>query len=208
MCPDPQLISTYVDEELPSPWKEKMEKHLAGCPVCKDRYANLKRVRQLFKKNTHERRVYVERALEDRDNADSAFAEHFDEYEYMEKARNRVWANLQSRGRRFSARPNLWRRGIPIPLAAAAAVFVALITFFFVNGTVKRAGSFDFSNNFFIAAEDEIHVHPATDMDSVLQYLETGSNDLIFIQLPETGNFSRTGDPAIIKAADFSPGSR
>lgn len=33
-CPDPDLFSAYFDGEVPSPWKEKIERHLASCPSC------------------------------------------------------------------------------------------------------------------------------------------------------------------------------
>ncbi len=45
-CPDPDLYSAYVDNEVPSPWKEKLEAHIASCPDCRnrtDRYLNLKK---------------------------------------------------------------------------------------------------------------------------------------------------------------------
>jgi anti-sigma factor RsiW len=34
MCPDRQILSVYLDEELPSPWKEKMEAHVSSCAEC------------------------------------------------------------------------------------------------------------------------------------------------------------------------------
>jgi hypothetical protein len=34
-CPDLDLYSAYIDGEVPSPWKEKLEAHLASCPSCK-----------------------------------------------------------------------------------------------------------------------------------------------------------------------------
>lgn len=43
-CPDHDLFSAYCDGEVPSPWKEKLERHIAGCPECKgltDRYASI-----------------------------------------------------------------------------------------------------------------------------------------------------------------------
>ena len=33
-CPDKDLYSAYVDGELESPWKEKIEAHLASCEKC------------------------------------------------------------------------------------------------------------------------------------------------------------------------------
>ncbi len=34
MCPDRDLVSAYVDGEVPSPWRERLEEHLAACPDC------------------------------------------------------------------------------------------------------------------------------------------------------------------------------
>lgn len=34
-CPDTSLYSAYVDGEVPSPWKEKIEAHLATCEQCR-----------------------------------------------------------------------------------------------------------------------------------------------------------------------------
>ena len=34
-CPDTSLYSAYVDGEVPSPWKEKLEAHLATCESCR-----------------------------------------------------------------------------------------------------------------------------------------------------------------------------
>lgn len=45
-CPDSDLYSAYADGEVPSPWKEKLEAHLASCQQCKktaERFAALHR---------------------------------------------------------------------------------------------------------------------------------------------------------------------
>ena len=34
MCPDRDLISAFVDGEVPSPWRERIEEHLASCGDC------------------------------------------------------------------------------------------------------------------------------------------------------------------------------
>ncbi len=36
-CPDSDLFSAYIDGEVPSPWKEKLEFHLSSCLECKKR---------------------------------------------------------------------------------------------------------------------------------------------------------------------------
>ena len=45
-CPDSDLYSAYIDGEVPSPWKERLEVHIASCPRCKalaERFAALHR---------------------------------------------------------------------------------------------------------------------------------------------------------------------
>ncbi len=34
MCPDEELLSSFVDAEVPSPWKERIEQHLLSCSAC------------------------------------------------------------------------------------------------------------------------------------------------------------------------------
>jgi hypothetical protein len=54
---------------------------------------------------------------------------------------------------------------------------------------------------------DLINISPANDMSGVLRYLEnTDSNDVVIIRLPESRSFQSTGEPQIIRAADYSQG--
>jgi len=39
MCPDKTLLTAYVDDEVPSPWKERIEMHLEQCAQCRERVA-------------------------------------------------------------------------------------------------------------------------------------------------------------------------
>lgn len=44
ICPDKDLYSAYLDGELLSPWKEKLEAHMEECPKCRavlDSYKNI-----------------------------------------------------------------------------------------------------------------------------------------------------------------------
>jgi anti-sigma factor RsiW len=202
MCPDPQLLSIYIDGELPSPWKEKMESHFSQCSVCREKLENLQRLHELLKKDTTEKRT-----IAGKNAAESAAAEH--ETEFIEEARTRVWQKLESR-RRFKSGVGLWRRklSIPLPAAAAAAVIIALLTALWVrDGRVKNNGFAQQTQepvNFILAAEDELPgIIPAADISGVLQYLTSDGKDVIILRLPESRNFSRTGEPAIIRAADY-----
>jgi anti-sigma factor RsiW len=213
MCPDPQLLSVYMDGELPSPWKEKMEAHLEKCSVCKSNYDNFKKLQGYFKKDHSQRRTIVERALtEDGKPAElNAAGEPADkeqplsEYEFIEKSKEKVWRNLESR--RKISHFSVWQRrlSIPLPAAAAAAIFIAILALLFANGTFdRRIPDSASKSNFILASEEEIPgLIPAADMNGVLQYLGADTSDILILKLPESRNFLRSGEPAIIRAADY-----
>ena len=216
MCPDPQLLSIYVDGELPSPWKEKMESHFSNCSACGEKLENLKRLHELLIKDTSARRTIVEKDAADAEgsNAEGADAEGADsaeqEQEFMEGAKERIWRKLESR-RRFKRSAGLWQRklSVPLPAAAAAAVIIALLAGLWLRGgQVKNSGFAQQTAqepvNFILAAEDEMPgIIPAADISGVLQYLASDGTDVIILRLPESKSFSRTGEPAIIRAADY-----
>jgi len=59
-----------------------------------------------------------------------------------------------------------------------------------------------------LAAETEFDapdIIPASNMESVLQYLGSRDNgEIIILRWPESRNFVNYGEPAIIRAADYS----
>ena len=228
LCPDRQLLSVYFDGEMPSPWKEKMESHIAGCPQCA-------------------------RQLEFYRRVSSAAAEDVSAGEAMEAAKERVWHKLEQRigiaagtggvqeeffttedccppdslefhggkeGFRtktpcssvysvvnFSVRGRaVWRRRISIPLPAVAAAIVLFIALAFV--VVLRITKSAESSGMTIASETEFDapdIVPVSDMENVLQYLSSRDNgEIIIVRLPESRNFVNYGEPAIIRAADYS----
>ena len=232
MCPDPQLLSIYMDGELPSPWKEKMEAHLAECPECKKRFDNFKQMQELFKKKTHIKRTIVERNVTvgsekesgQIDGQESAPGSSITETELLESSKERVWQKLASRQRYTHSGLvrrggnirgySIWRRkiSIPIPMAAAAAFIIVFGAMFLMrsnplnNNNVNQMAEYP---NFMFATEDEIPVLQVgmdnmQDINSILQYLDASGADVIILNLPESRNFSRSGEPAIIRAADYS----
>jgi len=194
MCPDPQLLSIYVDGELPSPWKEKMEAHLKKCPLCREKYENFKRLRELFKKDTTVKRTYVERVL-DEPTEERTYTE-----EEMKETKERIWRNMEAK-RRLKSR--IWRRRLSVPIPAAAAIIIALFTALWFRGETIFQGNPAQRAEFILAAEDEMHILPTADINGVIQYLTSDGTDIIILRLPESRNFSRTGEPAIIRAADY-----
>jgi len=116
MCPEPQLLSIYMDGELPSPWKEKMEAHLRECPECAQRYKNFRRLQEMFKKKTRQSRTYVE---SDEMLKPSTGAQSLPEQEFIESSQERVWKRIQA-GRRYRPR-SVWGYRLSIPMPAVAA---------------------------------------------------------------------------------------
>ena len=196
MCPDQQLLSVYLDGELPSPWKEKMESHLAQCPACSQRLENYKR---LFAPS-------AENALEEK--------------ALMEAAGDRIWEKLEA-GRLYShsnVRPagkprafagaGILRRRISVsmPAAAAAVVILILAAFWAGGGFVRQPNEIPAKENMLLASDEALPgIIPASDMNGVLQHLGGfDSGDILILRLPESRNFFSSGDPAIIRAADYS----
>jgi len=196
MCPDPQLLSIYMDGELPSPWKEKLESHLAECSMCREKLENLK---GLFNK-----------------------IDALEEQKLMEETKDKIWRKLQLRRQMGTIRRrsrvygnSVWQRKISVPLPAAAAA--AIVVMFMValwgrSGSVNNNGfaslPVDPSEkvNYTLAAQEEEipNIIPAADMGNVLQYLGSDRAEIIILQLPENSNFFRVGDPAMVRAADYN----
>jgi hypothetical protein len=174
---------------MDSPWKEKMEEHIAGCPDC---------ARQL--------EAYKQISLSLAQTDDKA----------LDEARQRVLQKLETTGNFSSYKtPIDWREGtssiwkrrvsIPIPAAAAAVFMLIALAFLWMRspGRLEKMGPV----NMAITAETEIlpDVIPFSGMESVLQYLGSNdSGDILILKLPESRNFASYGEPSIIKAADYS----
>jgi len=192
-CSFRQWLSIYYDGEMESPWKEKMESHIAGCADCAKQLAAYKNI-----------------------SLSLAMAEN----ELPDEAQQRVLEKLETSGRSFEKRPAwraaspVWKRRVSIPIPAAAAAVFILFAFAFLwirsPGKPERTGAV----NLAITAETELlpDVIPFSGMENVLQYLgSTDTGDILILRLPERRNFASYGEPAIIKAADYSrnvPGRR
>jgi len=220
MCPDPQILSIYLDGELPSPWKEKMEAHLAVCPKCQEKLRDYKHVQEIFRKGadspTEQKRIIVENDGSAPTSVESGIGE------LLENSKEKVWERLASRQRYNTAglvrksgnirNYSVWRKkiSIPLPLAVAAALLV-IFGAMFLPGFIgnNQINPTEFANFTISSYEENIPMIPVDmdymqDMNSVLQYLDANGADIIILQLPESRNFSRAGEPAIIRAADYS----
>ena len=200
MCPDRQVISLYFDNELPSPWKDKLEVHLESCPGCRavlDSFRGLAEVlRGDFPRG---------------------------EEPALEAAKERVWEKLsvmdfseqpKQRRREGAGIRNLMRRSITLPLPAAAAAAALVIVMFLALMGIRQAGTASSSPQQDSIAVIPDHTQmvmdvretiPMQDMNSIIQYLSSQDNsNIVIIQLPENRRFNRTGEPTLINAIDYS----
>jgi hypothetical protein len=195
VCPDRQLLSVYFDGELPSPWKEKMESHLAVCPHC---------ARQL--------EIYQNISL-------SSSAEET----ALVSAKERVWQKLEQgagdesansdvpiQPRAYPVNRAVWRRriSIPLPAVAAAVVLMAVLSFLMGIRLTGTPGNPVMSAGMTFASEAEFDMPgliSASDMENLMQFFDSRDNsDTIILRLPEIPGFESYGEPAILTAADYS----
>ena len=169
------MISVYLDGELPSPWKEKLESHVSDCRECAERMEAYRSV-----------------------SFGSAGAG-----EDAEGASDRVWQRLNASmkdGKRLSRRRAIWRRSVSLPIPAAAALIVLVTALALITAGPRTDGMSAVS----LATETEFDL-PASDMESVMEYLigRSGS-EVLMMRLPKYESFVSSGEPAIIRAADYS----
>ena len=189
MCPDREIISTYLDGELLSPWKEKMEAHFESCPNCQAILAKYSQLRGCFQDLTQKN---------------------------VEAARERVWAKLNNpdfvevkfqnpirRGGRFTS---LWRKNIILPLpAAAAAVIIIFVAFFALMGVERNRAPLPLNAVASGIGLGDQGMIPTHDAAEVLRHLSTlNAGEFMVVRLPEHRRLSRSGEPILMNAAAYS----
>ncbi len=177
MCPDRELLSAWLDGEVPSPWREKIAEHIGACAECAgavDRYRRMQSV--------------LLAGLE-RDG------------ELEGSAGERVLSRLAFR--RTKPR-SFWSRSLllPLPAAAAAGVAAALLALALALSGARNA-------ELRMAVQNSARggVNVASGMEGILEYLsrqDAGVN--ITITLPAGTAVNSSGDPFMIREADYRPG--
>jgi anti-sigma factor RsiW len=191
MCPDKQLLSVYYDDEIPSPWKEKMEAHIAFCPDCRDAVAAYGKLSSLL-------------GLPVSQEASVSAA--------CERMRERLSA-IRSRAVP-RAEPSFMRRmftrrvAVPLPFAvAAAAVIVALAALVTQGRSARQIPNLN-------AVAGGINLEPeeisqVNSMDDALRYIENSEfftgveSSHVIMRLPENKTFSNFGNPQLQNAANI-----
>ncbi len=175
MCPDRRLLSVHLDGELPSPWREKLEAHLEQCSDCR------KTLEAYHKLSV------------------SAAPDHIPDG-VMEEAKERVWLKLSNTP---EAPRSLWRKPLilPLPLAAAAALMIVALGALAIGLRPK-------TNDQMVAeiAYDQGEAIPLSNINEVIRYLESqdSQNEIVIIRLPDSQYFNLSGEPSLIRAADYT----
>jgi anti-sigma factor RsiW len=195
MCPDRDLVSAFVDGEVPSPWRERLEEHLASCAKCAALASS-----------------YA--ALGDRLRAELVA----DEAASLARGRTRLdtlLAGMPGPGAAIPpaidepragalAGPRAWRGSVslPLPLAAAAALLVLLLggattILAFKSG---RGAAIQAIASGEIAPPPQAKAQPAS-MDELLRYLDANDAQVtLTIKLPSGTSFGSAGNPVIMRA--------
>ena len=204
MCPDRQLISLYCDGELPSPWKEKLEAHLESCAECRNILAAYKNIREVLQD-------FPQETIQDaKERVWKKLAGFVDDAGFGNAIPDLPEKTARIRTKRIEwNRKTVWNRNVTLPLPAAVAAILIIIGFlaFIVIGNANRP--LPPQDSIAAAAAnigfDEQGMLDIQDMNDVLQYLSTQDNiEFMVIRIPESWNFSRSGEPALINAADYS----
>lgn len=188
MCPDRDLVSAYVDGEVPSPWRERIEEHLGSCPNCA---ALAEGYRELGEKL----------------RADALY----DEDAMLERGRARLEAMLGAAPtqaflrRRASA--GTWERrvSLPLPIAAAAAALVLLLggatTLLALRPSKTPTIQTVASSDYVPLPAAQTKSQPAN-MDELLRYLgQSDAQVTLTIKLPSGTTFGSAGNPVIMRSS-------
>ena len=195
MCPDRDLVSAFIDGEVASPWRERLQEHIASCADCTALAASYAALGDSLRAETS-----AEAAAES-----AALARGRERLEALLVGMPTATPALQILGGGPKrARPRArtaWRRAIslPLPLAAAAAFLVVLLggaTAVFAFRTTKGP-------EIRAVASGELapfKAQPAS-MDELLRYLDSSDGKVtLTINLPSDTTFGSAGKPVIMRS--------
>ncbi len=185
MCPDSELLSAWIDGEVPSPWRENIDKHIGACAACSASVASMRRVQGML-------------------SADSAVNDAA-----ALGAKDRVAARLSAMpwSRSLEVRPLWFRRyALPLPAIAAAAVVLVTLSFALVASNARN-------NELRLAIRRGVEATPVAasglGMESLVDFIGKQNGAVnINITLPAEAFGGKLGEPVIIREADWNAGSR
>lgn len=180
MCPDRDLVSAYVDGEVPNPWKKRLEEHFTSCPKCAALAARYRELGQALCAELSDAAALVAVQERNRVRLDSLLAS------IPESA-------VRGRRRAPSLRGEVpWVKGriisLPISLAAAAAILVLLLggttAALALRMNAKGSAVQAAVASGVIALPAQAQARPAS-MDELLRYLDSSDGQItLTINLP------------------------
>ncbi|MCF7948259.1 MAG: zf-HC2 domain-containing protein [Spirochaetia bacterium] len=195
MCYDEQVISAYVDGELEASVHREIEEHIDNCDYCRSIQAEYHSVKELFL------------AVSNSPIHDTLAGSH---------AKARVWQQIQRKTRRETAQ-SFWHRQIqvPLPLAAGVIAAVAVLAFTLIFSPFSSGIFSSDQSGAPLALQEDDSIpsvptnYPATEnsrpeLEQLLRFLsDQGAAVEVKIQLPSASKIQVSGEPQLLRAADF-----
>lgn len=181
MCPDDALLSSYLDGEVPSPWKERIEFHAARCPECS-------------------RKLKAFGSL----SSDLRSLETEGERRALEEARIRIGRKLGELSIEPRRSPGLgiaaWisavaRRRIVVPMPYLAAGILAIA--FMAGITLGYLSPVARASRLLASASKTLPASQAS-YESIVQYMRQNASGAVLIEMPKSAAFSQMGNPVFI----------
>jgi anti-sigma factor RsiW len=177
MCPDKELLSSFVDGEVPSPWKERIELHVTGCPSCASTV-------EAFRGITES--LHAAESVEETDALNQAAARIGASLDFRAPLIQRQRGFAESFSRVWSCRVSL-----PMPFLAAGAVALLLAGLFLgVFRPVSDKGA--------MASTSLTRQLRQVSLESIAQNVKQSSLQPVMIDVPAESVFSQYGNPVIM----------
>ena len=202
MCPEPGLISAWVDGEVPSPWKERIAAHVATCAECAARVARYRRLSGLLSDGTPADESAIVSRVEARlgGRLDGLIEPPLS----ASPVGLAATADMPREGldAPLPGHPRFWGRNIPLPLPVAIAAGAIFLFFAGVAATtfIRPAKP---AVQTLAASEIKPTDSQAANMEALVHYLESQNAQVnLTIQLPSGTTFDSSGKPFVMKATD------
>ncbi|HSV56134.1 MAG TPA: zf-HC2 domain-containing protein [Magnetospirillaceae bacterium] len=177
MCPERQILSAFVDGEVPSPWAEALRRHVDSCEGCSSAVGSYRAVTEGLTGGT---------------SPDP------------EAARDAVWTRLQRSSRERRPYP-IWKTRFMVPLPVAVAAVLTVVILSTLVGAFRRENE-ALRKVVFAASEIRPPAVQASAMDFALGFLESQVSSItVTVQLPPGTGFQSLGKPVFMKASDMAP---
>lgn len=174
MCPDDQLLSAHLDNEVPTPWKEQIDSILASDAECRQRFQRISTTHTILKAA-----------------AEPDFS----------AAQARVWSALQERTI-YTPAPHRFRTiSVSLPVAAVAAMAILAIGVL-ASFMALRAPAFAGVAADQDGLEAGLTIR-AEDVEQLLRLINANEPvRQVQIELPDQSRFQFSGEPRLIRAVD------